>query len=50
VSVLQGGVTVAGDTLGEPLRIGQTMLIPASIGPVELTPGPNAELLDMYLP
>lgn len=50
VSVLRGSVQVAGDTLGEPLRVGQTMLVPASIGPVGLTPSPQAQLLDMYLP
>ncbi len=50
LSVLDGSVSVAGDAVETPLRIGGTMLLPAAAGPTLLTPhGPTA-LLDMYLP
>jgi mannose-6-phosphate isomerase len=50
LSVIHGEVVVAGDPTDKPLATGQTMLLPASIGPVELsTIGPSL-LLDMYLP
>lgn len=50
VSVLDGAVEVAGDVANEPLRRGQTLLIPASAGQVELAPTATAVLIDMYLP
>jgi len=44
-------VGVSGEPSGRPLKTGKTVLLPASIGPVELSPaGPRAVLLDAYLP
>jgi mannose-6-phosphate isomerase len=50
LSVTRGIVQVESDPLAEPLRLGQTMLLPASAGNVTLTPVESAELLVMYLP
>ena len=50
VSVLRGAVNVVGDVTGEPLRSGQTILLPASAGNVCFTPAEPTELMDMYLP
>ena len=50
ISVLHGSVNVAGDAMGEPLRLGQTMVLPASLPPVPLAPNPKVQLLDIYLP
>ena len=48
--VLDGAVAVAGDVVDTPLRKGETVLLPAAIGSVEIAPHGNATLLDMYLP
>lgn len=50
VAVTGGQVQIEGEPSGMPLRLGQTALIPASCGPVNITPQPNAEILDIYLP
>jgi mannose-6-phosphate isomerase len=50
LAVLDGEVRVAGDVAEEPLKKGDTVLLPASLGAVELTPRGNATLLDAYLP
>jgi mannose-6-phosphate isomerase len=50
VAVLSGTVHVAGDTAGGALRAGDTLLLPAAVGPVRLTPNAPAVLLDAYLP
>jgi len=50
LAVLDGEVHVAGDVAEEPLKKGDTLLLPASLGAVELTPGGNVTLLDAYLP
>jgi mannose-6-phosphate isomerase len=50
LAVVEGAVSVAGDPTDEPLVRGQTLLLPASLGPVRLTPHAPAVLLDMYLP
>ncbi len=52
VTVVRGSVIVQGDPAGKPLACGQTAVLPASVGPVELTPqkGFTAELLEAYLP
>ncbi len=50
VSVIQGEVCVSGETSAQPRAKGQTTLLPASIGPVELTANTSSLLLDMYLP
>jgi mannose-6-phosphate isomerase len=46
---LSGAITVAGDVTGEPLKLGQTCLIPAAAGPVEIAPLGEAVVLDIYL-
>jgi mannose-6-phosphate isomerase len=43
---LSGAITVA----GEPLKLGQTCLVPAAAGPVEAAPLGKAVVLDIYLP
>ncbi len=50
ICVLEGEVHVDDDASGMPLQIGQTTLLPAAIGEVQLTANPAATLLDMYLP
>jgi mannose-6-phosphate isomerase len=47
---LAGAITVAGDATGEPLKLGQTCLVPAAAGPVEIAPLSEAVVLDIYLP
>ncbi|MEN6557384.1 MAG: type I phosphomannose isomerase catalytic subunit [Thermoguttaceae bacterium] len=48
--VCEGRVTVDGDPADAPLWEGGTMLLPASLGEVRLTPQPRAVVLDAYLP
>ncbi len=49
--VLSGEVEVAGDPIEQPLKTGETILLAASIGEVEVRPcGSKATLLDVYLP
>lgn len=50
LAVLQGSVEIAGDPVGKPLALGQTALIPACCGPLDLRPTEHTILLDMYLP
>ena len=50
VAVLEGSVSVAGDPAEEPLRGGQTVLVPATCGALELVPDRATVLLDIYLP
>jgi len=50
VSVLTGSVNVAGDPAERPLTRGDTMLLPASVGAVKVTPNEPTVLLDGYLP
>ena len=50
VTVLDGTVAVAGDVVDTSLRKGETVLLPAAIGSVEIAPQGRATLLDMYLP
>lgn len=50
VTVLRGTVRVAGDPSRQPLTKGDTVLLPASLVDVEVTPEADAELLDMYPP
>ncbi len=49
ITVLQGSLTVEGDPAEAPLPRGGTILLPAAIGSVQVTPQPNAVLLDAYL-
>jgi mannose-6-phosphate isomerase len=50
VAVLEGAVDLEGDPTGEPLRRGQTALIPAACTARMLTPRVPSVLLDIYLP
>ncbi len=50
VSVLHGSAEVSGDAVSAPLRIGQTILIPAAVNICQFTPKRPVTLLDMYLP
>ena len=54
LTVVEGSVRVAGDAVEAPLERGGTVLLPASLPAVELTPagdtGKRTVLLDAYLP
>ncbi|MGV3607804.1 MAG: type I phosphomannose isomerase catalytic subunit [Planctomycetaceae bacterium] len=51
VSVLHGSVQLAGDPSGTPLTMGQSALLPASLGPTSIKANTSDTiLLDMYLP
>ena len=50
LTVLEGAIDVPRDQAGEPVQTGQTILLPAAIGQVKLTPHGKCILLDMYLP
>ena len=50
LSVLSGAVDVEGDVSGQPVKQGQTILVPASTGSVKVVPRTNSVVLDMYLP
>jgi len=50
LAVLEGAVDVEGDETTEPLHRGQSILIPASLGAIEVFPRPSAVLLDSFQP
>jgi mannose-6-phosphate isomerase len=50
LSVLTGTATIFSGTGSEPLHLGQTLLIPASAGPCQVTADSTTVLLDSYLP
>lgn len=50
LAVLEGEVCVPDDPVGDPLRFGGTMLVPASTGPLILQPRGRTTLLCAYLP
>lgn len=50
VSVLEGALRLDGDPTGEPLKRGQTVLLPASVNPRRVVCEERTVLLDMYLP
>ncbi len=50
ISVLSGAVQIEGDPANTVLSRGGTVLLPACLGSVQLTPQGNAVLLDAYLP
>jgi mannose-6-phosphate isomerase len=50
LSVLDGSLVIEGDPTGRPLARGQSVLLPAALGSVQLTPLPRAVLLDACLP
>lgn len=48
--VVDGAVGIAGDPAERPLERGETILLPACLGAVEVTPRGEASWLDAYLP
>jgi mannose-6-phosphate isomerase len=50
LTVVEGAVRVAGDAVDAPLERGGTLLLPACLPAVELTPVGHTVLLDAYLP
>jgi len=48
--VVQGEVRVEGDPAGTSLRFGETMLLPASLGAVQVTAVKPSVVLDVFLP
>ncbi|REK22108.1 MAG: class I mannose-6-phosphate isomerase [Planctomycetota bacterium] len=50
LSVVEGALEVDGDPAGQPLRRGDTMLLPACCADAELRPLESTVLLDAYLP
>jgi mannose-6-phosphate isomerase len=51
LAVIEGSVGVADDPAGRPLRLGETLLLPAAAGPLRIDPQPpRAVVLDIYLP
>jgi mannose-6-phosphate isomerase len=50
LSVIDGELEVAGDPLDRPLHKGESMLLPAALGDVSISPRTTAVFLDAYLP
>lgn len=50
LTVLSGAVTVPGDTAGRSLRSGETIFVPAAMGPLTIAPVESAVVLDASLP
>ena len=50
VAVLAGSLQVSQYPTGQPLKLGEVMLVPAAIGAVDLLPQPGTVILDIYLP
>mgnify|MGYP002642027044 CR=1 FL=1 len=52
ITILRGSAWVEGDVAAEPLQFGQTILLPACLGPITVKPGEDgpAVLMDAYLP
>ena len=50
LSVVSGSVDVSGDPAEQPLRRGDTMLLPADRGEITLRPNEETVILDAYLP
>lgn len=50
VSVIEGEVNVGTDPTNRPLKRGETVLLPASVGEVKFVPSSPTTLIDMYLP
>jgi mannose-6-phosphate isomerase len=48
--VLEGEIRVGGDLSENPMRSGQTMLLPAGVGATELAATEPSVILDIYLP
>lgn len=50
IAVLHGAVEIIGDPVEQPLLVGQTAILPASLGRRFLVPDESTTLLDIYLP
>ncbi len=50
LSVIEGELDVAGDPLARPLHKGESMLLPAALGSVNISPRQTAVFVDAYLP
>jgi len=50
LAVLDGAVEVTGDCAQQPLKFGETLLLPAQRPATSLIPRPSAVILDAYLP
>lgn len=50
VAVVEGAAKIQGDPAETPLRMGESMLLPAACGAVEVTPQGATTVLDMHLP
>lgn len=50
LAVIEGAVEAAGDPVAAPLARGETALLPAAAGSVELSPQSGAVILDVFLP
>ncbi|MBI1900721.1 MAG: class I mannose-6-phosphate isomerase [Planctomycetia bacterium] len=50
LSVIAGSVSLDGDPTGQPLRAGDTALVPAAIGPIKVTAHGAATVLEANLP
>ena len=50
LSVLEGAINISGDPNGQPLKMGQTMLLPAALASCRLEPLTATTLLDIHLP
>ena len=51
LAVIEGSVGVEDHPAGRPLRLGETLLLPAAAGPLRLDPQPpRAVVLDIFLP
>jgi mannose-6-phosphate isomerase len=50
LSVIAGSVSIWGDPAGQPMRTGDTALLPAAVGPLELTAHAPSTILEAHLP
>ena len=51
LAVTDGAVSIAGDPSGLAMNLGNTVLLPACLGPTQVTPGPNGvDLLEIVVP
>jgi len=50
VYLVSGELTIDADAAGQPLTLGETVLLPAAAGEVQLQPSGETSVLDMYLP
>ena len=51
LAVIKGAITVAGDPSGQPMKISDTILLPACLPPTAISPGEEgAEVLEIFVP